>query len=114
MGRVGQVGQVGRTVTRLRACVLVALVIALVQSSALRADDALDQGARLSALAKVWGLLKYFHPLVADGTVNWDLVLVDELPRIQAAESKGAFNDEIVRLIRSAGSAPRVTAGAPV
>jgi carboxyl-terminal processing protease len=114
MGQVGQVRRVGWIVTRLRACVLVALVIALVQSSAPRADDTLDQGARLSALAKVWGLLKYFHPGVAQGTINWDVSLVDELPRIQAAVTKPAFNDEVLRFMQSAGSAPRTTPGAPL
>jgi C-terminal processing protease CtpA/Prc len=97
-----------------RACVFVALVLVLAQASRPAGADTLDQGARLSALAKVWGLLKYFHPLVAEGTVNWDQVLVDELPLVQAAESRAAFNDEIVRLIRLAGPAPRATAGAPI
>ena len=111
---MGQVGQVGRTVTRLRACVLVALVLVLGHAARPAGADALDQGARLSALAKVWGLLKYFHPSVAQGTSSWDQVLVDELPLIQAAATKSEFNDEILRLVRSAGSAPRVTAGAPL
>jgi hypothetical protein len=114
VGQVGQVGQVGRTVTRLRACVLVALVLVLGHAARPAGADALDQGARLSAFAKVWGLLKYFHPSVAQGTSSWDQVLVDELPLIQAAATKSEFNDEILRLVRSAGSAPRVTAGAPL
>ena len=97
-----------------RAVVLVALVLVLAQASRPAGADALDQGARLSALAKVWGLLKYFHPGVAEGTINWDQALVDELTLIQAAESKSAFNAEIVRLIRMPGASPRVAPDAPV
>ena len=100
--------------SRLGACVLFAFVLMLAGAARPTGADTLDQGARLSALAKVWGLLKYFHPLVAEGTVNWDQVLVDELPLVQAAESRTAFNDEIVRLIRLAGPTPRATAGAPI
>src|SRR4051794_33356563 len=75
--RVGLVN--GRRAAALTGCVL-ALVLTLAPRAA--ADDLLDQGARLSALARVWGLLKYFHPGVAEGTVNWDPVLVDELPLV--------------------------------
>ena len=95
-----------------RAGILVAIVLVLAQASRPAGADGLDQGARLAALAKVWGLLKYFHPGVAQGTMNWDTSLIDELPRIQAADSRTAFNDEIVRFMRSAGAPPRVAAGA--
>ena len=71
-----------------RAGILVAIVLVLAQASRPAGADALDQGARLAALAKVWGLLKYFHPGVAQGTMNWDTSLIDELPRIQAADSR--------------------------
>src|ERR1041384_8095806 len=90
-----------RRPSRLSAAAL--LVCALALASPSSASDALDQGARLSALVKVWGLLKYFHAGVAEGTVNWDLALVDELPLIQAAQSKTEFNNEIVRLVRPVG-----------
>jgi carboxyl-terminal processing protease len=100
-----------KTSTGRRAGIVVALALVLAQGLRPGAADALDQGARLSALVKVWGLLKYFHAGVAEGTVNWHLALVDELPLIQAAQSKAEFNDEIVRLVRSVGS-PRLAAGA--
>jgi carboxyl-terminal processing protease len=96
----------------LEVCVLAALVLG--QAAGLRGADAVDQSARLAALAKVWGLLKYYHPLVAQGTNNWDGVLADEVGLIQAAGTKPAFNDEILRLIRSAGPAPRVSPAAPL
>src|SRR5437868_2814213 len=114
VGQVGRVGLVGRAGSRVQACALVALVLLLAQAARPAGANALDQGARLAALAKVWGLLKYFHPGVAQGTINWDTALVDELPRIQATDTKPAFNDEIVRFIRSAGAAPRTAPAAPL
>ena len=95
--------------SRVTACVVIAFL--LCHASALRAADTLDSASRFAALARVWGLLKYFLPLVAQGTLNWDSVLVYEVPAIAAAETKIAFNDEIVRLIRLAGQAPRVSPG---
>jgi len=34
----------------------------------------------LSVLCKVWGLLKYFHPQVKNGSINWDSVLLKQIP----------------------------------
>jgi hypothetical protein len=78
-----------------------------------RVDDTLEAASRLAALAKTWGLLKYFHPDVARGTVDWDAALLDAIPRVAAAESKKDFNDEVMRLIRAAGPPPRGLAAAP-
>lgn len=92
--------------------VLVACVLAL--SQPLAGDDRIELGTRLASLAKVWGLLKYFHPQVAQGTLNWDAALTDAIPHVNAAETRSTFNGEVIRLIRRAGTAPRPPAGAPV
>src|SRR3954469_16133592 len=105
----GRMGRTKASTGRRAGCIVVALLLTL--APRLAADDTLDQGARLSALVKVWGLLKYYHPQVAQGTSNWDQALVHELPRIQATPPRGDFNDEIVRLIRSAGATPRQRPG---
>lgn len=95
---------------RLLAFVLGALLLA--PRVALRGADALDQTTRLASLARVWGLLKYFHPLVAQGSSNWDEVLISELPLVKAAASRRDFNDEILRMINQVGTAPRIRPGA--
>jgi C-terminal processing protease CtpA/Prc len=73
-----------------------------------RAADLPEPAARLAALAKVWGLLKYFHPAVAQGSIDWDAALIDEVPRIESTVAKDDFNQELLRFIRSAGSPPAV------
>lgn len=63
-----------------------------------------SQVENLNALARVWGLLKYYHPAVARGDYNWDYELFRILPRVynapvatrnkillQWVESLGAF-----------------------
>ena len=38
--------------------------------------------SRLGDLAKIWGLLKYRHPKVAEGNLNWDLELFKSINKI--------------------------------
>ena len=42
----------------------------------------------LSLLAKVWGFLKYYHPTVAKGEVNWDFELFRIMPKVLESSSK--------------------------
>lgn len=63
----------------------------------------LDQTDRLAALAKVWGLLKYYHPDVATGEIDWDAVLITTIPLVKAAGDYDSFNQEIANLIGEAG-----------
>ena len=37
---------------------------------------------------KVWGYLKYFHSSLADGKINWDDVLINNLPKLNGINSK--------------------------
>jgi C-terminal processing protease CtpA/Prc len=43
------------------------------------------QQAGLAQLAKVWGFLKYYHPYIAKGNVNWDYELFRFLPAFLTA-----------------------------
>lgn len=47
---------------------------------------------KLTAACKVWGFLKYYHPKVAGGEVNWDNQLLEKLPKIEKAETKEEFS----------------------
>ena len=57
----------------------------------------------LSRYAKVWGLLKYYHPEIAKGTIDWDSVLVNNIPHLKTTDSKEKFNSEIIKLFNIAG-----------
>ena len=59
---------------------------------------------RLAALGQVWGLLKYFHPGVATGTIDWDSALVATVPRVRTAWTASGFDDAIRSLLDAAGS----------
>ena len=43
--------------------------------------------ARLAALARVWGTVKYFHPYLAYRDVDWDKALIETIPKVNAAKT---------------------------
>lgn len=46
----------------------------------------------LYKLAKVWGFVKYYHPDIIAGEINWDAELFRVMPRVVAAENSQAAN----------------------
>ena len=52
---------------------------------------------------KIWGFLKYYHPNVATGKINWDSVFVTQIRRINNIDSKNQYNEEIRKLLQTAG-----------
>lgn len=70
----------------------------------------LPQVERLKYLAKSWGLIKYYHPVVTSGELNWDSVLLSSIEPVQKASSKEAFNEIILKLLDAAGPLPSAPA----
>ncbi|QKJ32191.1 peptidase S41 [Mucilaginibacter mali] len=56
----------------------------------------------LYALGRIWGLLKYFHPAVADGNYDWDAELFKELNKVST--NRGEFNAEMLHWINALGT----------
>ncbi|MBI5691946.1 MAG: hypothetical protein HZC55_17835 [Verrucomicrobia bacterium] len=66
------------------------------------------QVENLATLGEVWGFLKYHHPKVTAGGLNWDYELFRILPSILAATDRAAANQRLVRWIDQLGElAPR-------
>jgi C-terminal processing protease CtpA/Prc len=92
--------------TIFKQLVLVPLCLAILLSSSMvygTENPLMDQTTRLAALAKVWGLLKYYHPEVAKGEIDWDAALISAIPAVKAAVDYDSFNQEIDNLIIQAG-----------
>lgn len=47
---------------------------------------------KLAATCKVWGFLKYYHPKVAGGELNWDNQLLEKLLLIEKAQTPKEFS----------------------
>src|SRR5690606_625034 len=59
--------------------------------------------SRLADLAKIWGLLKYKHPAVAKGNLNWDAELFKSINRIISIEDNIELEAYYANLLDSLG-----------
>ena len=64
------------------------------------------QIANLAMLGKVWGFLKYHHPLVTAGKRHWDYELFRILPRVLNAADAPAARSAINQWIAGLGPVP--------
>jgi carboxyl-terminal processing protease len=61
------------------------------------------QTERIAVYSKVWGFLKYHHPNVAGGTINWDSVFIAHIDQVIATKSGAELNTELSAFISAAG-----------
>jgi hypothetical protein len=66
-----------------------------------------NSATRIKTFIKVWGFLKYYHPLIANGNIDWDSVFINNVQGIIDAKKPNEFNDKILDVINSVGKAPR-------
>lgn len=64
------------------------------------------QIGNLVTLGKVWGFLKYHHPRVTNGEMNWDYELFRVMPEVLAAPDRDRANAVLVEWIRRLGPVP--------
>src|ERR1041385_5390070 len=57
----------------------------------------------LTTLGKVWGFLKYHHPLITAGERHWDYELLRVLPAILAAPDRATANAALAKWIAGLG-----------
>ncbi|MGN6196095.1 MAG: hypothetical protein ACTHOB_14240 [Ginsengibacter sp.] len=68
----------------------------------------LDSTTSIQNFIKVWGFLKYYHPLIATGTIDWDSVFVNHVQKVINAKNRSEFNSEILSIINSVGKPSKV------
>lgn len=61
---------------------------------------------KLQLTAKVWGFLKYYHPKVNEGKVNWDQQLIDFIPKLDQAKTAQDLSNLYIQWIDSLGEVP--------
>ena len=64
------------------------------------------QIANLALLGKIWGFLKYHHPLITAGTRHWDYELFRILPGVLTAPDAPAARSTINQWIAGLGAVP--------
>jgi len=110
-----------RVVRSLMVLGVFAAQMALAQSDKPVADgvQAVERGSRISVqqlspmqvenlavAGKVWGFLKYHHPVVTSGQRQWDYALLDILPAVLAARDRAGADALLVEWIAGLGPLP--------
>ncbi|MFB9078331.1 S41 family peptidase [Flavobacterium procerum] len=70
----------------------ITLLVLFIFSNTLFSYAKITETEKLTATCKVWGFLKYYHPKVAGGEINWDNQLLEKLPKIEKAQTKEEFS----------------------
>lgn len=84
----------------------VLLLLLLLGSFASVTAQQLSYADRLYYTAKAWGLIKYAHPLVTTGTMDWDAVLHETLTEMQGTVDVEMLNDALLSMLKKAGPVP--------
>jgi C-terminal processing protease CtpA/Prc len=59
--------------------------------------------ARLAGLAKVWGAVKYFHPFLAYREIDWDMALVQTIPKVSTAHAPQEYQAALNQMLSALG-----------
>ena len=70
--------------------------------------SAVDTGTieNLVVLAKVWGFLKYHHPRITTGDLDWDNELINILPSVLAVMGPSNRNTVLLNWVEKIGLPP--------
>ncbi|HLY68323.1 MAG TPA: S41 family peptidase [Puia sp.] len=72
-------------------------------TSATGKASAQTQTERIALFCKVWGFIKYHHPNVAGGSINWDSVFMAHIDAVISTRDIETLNAELSALITAAG-----------
>ena len=86
----------------------ITLMFLLVLSQSFFAQTKLTETQKLTATCKVWGYLKYYHPQVASGKIDWDKQLFEVLPKVEQANTKEEFSLVLENWINSLGEVKEI------
>jgi C-terminal processing protease CtpA/Prc len=90
------------------------LLIVLVLLFQFSFSKPITETQKLSAICKIWGFLKYYHPNVADGSKNWDEQLFQVLPKVEEAQTAEAFSVVIENWLTLLGEVKAYESAKPV
>ncbi|HEY0742397.1 MAG TPA: S41 family peptidase [Chryseosolibacter sp.] len=66
-------------------------------------EQQLSTTQKLQLTAKVWGFLKYYHPNVNEGKINWDQQLADIIAKLDNVKTKHELSEVYIKWIESLG-----------
>ena len=70
-------------------------------------QEKLTENQKLTSLCKFWGFLKYYHPNVAKGTINWDKELIEKIKELKEVNTKNELNKTYLNWLNKLGDFPK-------
>ncbi|MFB9865500.1 S41 family peptidase [Rufibacter immobilis] len=83
--------------------IILVLLSIIISYKTVNAQNNLSDTEKLTATAKIWGFLKYYHPNVANGKLDWDNQFLEILPSIEKASTKEELSGIFAAWIESLG-----------
>lgn len=68
----------------------------------------ISENQKLESLCRVWGFLKYHHPQVATGKLNWDKELLQKIDELKPLQTKEEVSRLYLNWINSLGPVPAI------
>jgi C-terminal processing protease CtpA/Prc len=85
-----------------RRAILAALAL-LLTSVAFAAEPRDVHIDRLARVGRLWGMVRYLHPYVADRDVDWDAALVAAIPKVREAKSVDEYRAAVQGMLDALG-----------
>jgi carboxyl-terminal processing protease len=73
----------------------------IIASQNMTAQIKLSEKEKNSSISYVWGLMKYLHPEISKGKLNWDKEFINAYDKIQKIETNEELNQELLSWINS-------------
>ncbi len=67
-------------------------------------QQAISESQKLSSLCHIWGMLKYHHPSVTNGKLDWDQELIKYFDSIEDYTDSSNLNRFFIEMIKSLGT----------
>ncbi len=77
------------------------IIILLFVSQTSLAQTKLSESEKNSSISYIWGLMKYLHPEVSKGKLNWDKEFINIYDKVEKIENTEQFNQELLAWIKS-------------
>lgn len=82
---------------------LILLFILIIFSHSSHSQTSLNESKKIATFCKLWGYLKYYHPTVASGKIDWDKEFTTRIKVLPSLNSKEAINNYYSEWIASLG-----------
>ena len=87
--------------------IISAILILLFSFQFAFSQENINENQKLTSLCKIWGFLKYYHPNVTKGTINWDNELIEKIRELKEIKTKNELNKIYLNWLNELGDFPK-------